>query len=235
MPSSRLRLTAAVLLVLTALPGCSDLDEAAAAGVSPNDLVADLAAQLAGASELTYEATYQLSGGATGTIAQVRQPAGTAYIYPQGKLLVTGEATTSCVTTTKPATCTLTAPATPTSPTPAAMYRDASASGLVAPAVVLTLLNRAVLDPEVDVKQRDTTIAGRHATCVTLGGLDGADTSDFDTCITNEGVLGSFSGLINGTRTDLAMTHYADRVKPATFMVPVTAKIDDRRAQTPSR
>ncbi|AGL14597.1 hypothetical protein [Actinoplanes sp. N902-109] len=240
--AARAGLAAAALLVLAALPGCSNLDEAAAAGVTPNDLVADLAGQLAGSTDLTYEATYQLTGGVTGTIAQVRRPAGTAYVYPDGKLLVTSSATTSCSTGTKPATCTMTAPATPTSPPPATAFHAAGAAGLPAPPVVQTMLNHAVLDPEVDIEQRDTTIAGRHATCVTLRSADGSD--DFDTCITNEGVLGSFTGLLGQKRVDVAMTHYAEQISADTFTMPAGARISDRRvqpsvqpsgAQTPSR
>lgn len=227
-PKSRLRLAAAALLLATAA-GCSDLDETPAQGLSRTDLVADLASQLAGAAGRTYEATYQLSGGETATIAQTQKPARSAYVYPGGKLLVTADATTECRTAAKPVTCTMTTPATPTSPPPPAVFRGADATGMVTPATVLTLLNRAVLDTDVEVDQHDTTIAGRHATCLDLKGVDGAAARDFGTCITNEGVLGSFSGMLNQTRVEVAMTHYADRVADDVFELPRAAKLIDRR------
>ncbi len=228
-PSTRLRLTTAALLALAATAGCSDLDDPAAQGLSRNDLVADLAAQLSNATALTYEATYQLPGGKTATIAQAQKPLRSAYVYPGGKLMVTADATTECRTTTKPATCTMTAPATPTSPPPPTVFRGADASGMITPATLLTLLNKAVLDPDVQVDQHDTTIAGRHATCVELMGVDGAAARDFRTCVTNEGVLGSFSGTLNRTTIDVAMTHYADQVAEETFKTPPAAKLIDRR------
>ncbi|MEV6598047.1 hypothetical protein AB0M36_14370 [Actinoplanes sp. NPDC051346] len=226
-PTPRRLIAALVVLVLTT--GCTDLDETSGQGPSRNGLVVDLAAQLAGAANLTYEATYQLAGGASATIAQGQQPARAAYVYPGGKVLVTADATTECRTSVKPATCTMTAPATPTSPPPPAVFRGADTSGMVTPATVLALLNRAALDADARVAQRDTTIAGRHATCVDLTGVDGAAARDFGTCITNEGVLGSFSGVLHQVRVDVAMTDYADRLSEDLFEMPKSAKLIDRR------
>ncbi|BCJ52209.1 hypothetical protein Asp14428_36840 [Actinoplanes sp. NBRC 14428] len=229
LPTPRPRLAAAALILLAATAGCSDPVDGSGAGLSRNDLVADLAAQLAGATDLTYEATYQLTGGATATIAQAQKPARRAYVYPGGQVLVTNDATTECRTTAKPATCTMTAPATPTSPPPPSVFRGADASGMITPATVLTLLNKAILDPDLEVDQHDTTIAGRHATCVDLTGVDGAAARDFATCITNEGVLGSFTGVLGQGRIEVAMTHYAESVPDDRFRTPKAAKLIDRR------
>ncbi|GGQ65654.1 hypothetical protein [Couchioplanes azureus] len=225
-----LRRTAAALAVLILVPGCSDPGEASAAqGLSHTDLVADLAAQLSGAAERTYEATYQLAGGGSATIAQSQRPVRAAYVYPGGKVLVTADATTECRTGAKPATCTMTAPATPTSPPPPTVFRGADTSGMVTPVTVLGLLNKAAMDADAEVAQHDTTIAGRHATCVKLTGVDDAAARDFDTCITNEGVLGSFSGVLGQGRVEVAMTHYTDRPSEAVFDLPKAAKMIDRR------
>jgi hypothetical protein len=215
-------------MLCAATAGCSELDEPGQ-GLTRNDLVADLAAQMSGAASLTYEASYQLSGGETATIAQAQKPARSAYVYPGGRVTVTTDATTECRTVTKTTTCTMTAPATPTSPPPARVFEGAGATGMVTPATVLALLNAAVLDTDVVVDQHDTTIAGRHATCVELTGVDDAAARDFTTCITNEGVLGSFSGVLNQTRVDVAMTHYAEQVPDEMFDLPKTAKLVDRR------
>ncbi|MFB9362562.1 hypothetical protein [Actinoplanes nipponensis] len=228
MPVFRRRLATAVLLLCAATAGCSELDESGQ-GLTRNDLVADLAAQMTSAADLTYEANYQLAGGEQATVAQTRKPARTAYVYPGGKVTVTAEATTEC-RTAKPTTCTMTAPASAASPPPAAVFAGADETGMVTPATVLTLLNAAVLDNDVEVDQHDTTIAGRHATCVQLTGVDDAAARDFTTCITNEGVLGSFNGILDQTRVDVAMTHYTEQVEEAMFELPKAAKLIDRRA-----
>ncbi|AGZ39352.1 hypothetical protein AFR_05315 [Actinoplanes friuliensis DSM 7358] len=217
-------------MLCAALTGCSDLDEPGQ-GLSRNDLVSDLAAQMSTAAALTYEASYQLSGGEKATVAQAQKPFRSAYVYPGGKVTVTADATTQCRTQAKATTCTLTAPATPTSPPPAKLFEGADATGLVLPSTVLALLNAAELDNDVEVVQHDTTIAGRHATCVQLTGVDDAAARDFTTCITNEGVLGSFSGILNQTRAEVAMTHYAETVTEDMFQLPPTAKLVDRRSR----
>jgi hypothetical protein len=224
---SRRRIAAAALVLCASTAGCSDLDDPGQ-GLTRNDLVADLAAQMTAAADLTYEANYQLSGGAEATVAQTRKPARTAYVYPGGKVTVTKDATTVC-RTAKTTTCTMTAPATAASPPPAKVFEVAGATGLVTPATVLALLNAAVLDNDVEVVQHDTTIAGRHATCVQLTGVDDAAARDFSACVTNEGVLGSFNGILNQNRMDVAMTHYSEQVEEAMFDLPVAAKLVDRR------
>jgi hypothetical protein len=216
-----------VLILCAATAGCSDVNEPGQ-GLSRNDLVADLAAQMSAADDLTYEANYKLSGGGEATVAQTGKPARTAYVYPGGKVTVTAAATTEC-RTAKTTTCTMTAPATAASPPPAKVFQVAGETGLVTPATVLALLNAAVLDNDVEVIQHDTTIAGRHATCVQLNGVDDAAARDFRTCITNEGVLGSFNGILNQTRVDVAMTHYSEQVEETMFELPKTAKLVDRR------
>jgi hypothetical protein len=216
-----------VLVLCAATAGCSDANDPGQ-GLSRNDLVADLAAQMSAADDLTYEANYKLPGGGEATVAQTRRPARTAYVYPGGKVTVTAAATTEC-RTAKTTTCTLTAPATPASPPPAKIFEVAAETGLVTPATVQTLLNAAVLDNDVEVVQHDTTIAGRHATCVQLSGVDDAAARDFTTCITNEGVLGSFTGILNQTRMEVAMTHYSEQVEETMFDLPKAAKLVDRR------
>ncbi|MEU7907869.1 hypothetical protein [Actinoplanes sp. NPDC049118] len=224
------RALAAVLVLCAATAGCSDLDEPGQ-GLARNDLVSELAAQMSGAAGLTYEASYQLSGGGTATVAQAQRPTRSAYVYPGGKVTVTADATTQCRTATNATTCTMTAPATPTSPPPAKVFEGADGAGMVLPSTVLALLNAAVLDNDVEVVQHDTTIAGRHATCVRLSGVDDAATRDFTTCITNEGALGSFNGFLNSIRVDVAMTHYAEKVADEMFEVPKAAKLVDRRGR----
>jgi hypothetical protein len=288
-------------LLAVAVPlaaGCTDVgDPASAQGLSRNDLVADLAEQLAGSAALTYAATYQLAGGATATIAQAQRPLRAAYRYPGGAVLVTSDATTHCAKQT----CTMTAPATPP---PAGTFADARKAGLITPAAVVNLLNEARIDPDVTIDQHDTTVAGRHATCVKLTNVDvdgpsatrpsastpsastpsasissastsssaassastpagparspsagpqvsaaqtgaghatqdqtGADqvgaspAGTFSTCITSDGMVGSFTGALQGTPIDVALTNYNDQVAGNAFDPPPAAKLVDHRTK----
>jgi hypothetical protein len=218
-------LAAAVTLVST---GCQSVDDAGQV-IDRADLVNDLASRLDGSGGLTYSAEYQLPGGRTAMIAQAQSPLRSAYVYPEGKLTITDEATADCRRAGGTMTCTLTAAPTPNNEPAVAAFRDAGEHGLIAPTVVIGLLTAAALDAEATIEQSDTTIAGRHATCVAVRGVSDAGASTFDACITTEGVLGNFSGVVDGSEVDIAMTRYRDDPDPAAFTLPAGAKIVDKR------
>lgn len=220
------RVLVASLLALITLAGCGDLEQAAAAGSSRDDLASDLADQLGGSASLTYTATYQLAGGKTATISQAQEPTRSAYVYPGGKVIVTADAITRCEPRAKKLTCTMTAP---TSPAPAAVFVGAGKSGMALPESVLSLLNSASLDADKTVKQHDTTIAGHHASCVELADVDEVAGGKFTACVTSEGVLGSFTGTADGTFEDVAMTRYTDKVEADAFEPSPEATLVDHR------
>ena len=93
---------AAALLLGTA--GCTNLDEASAAGITHDDLLSEMAIQLAHVTGLTYTATYQLTGGDTATVTQAQKPTRTAYVYPSGRLIQSASGTVRC-TGDKAGTC----------------------------------------------------------------------------------------------------------------------------------
>jgi hypothetical protein len=221
----RARLVPLVLLAVATLAGCGE----AAQVMDRADLVNDLASRLDGSGELTYTAEYQLPGGRTATIAQAQSPLRAAYVYPDGRLTVTDEATADCRRAGATTTCTLTAAPAPNNEPAVAAFKDAGAHGLIAPTVVISLLTTASLDAAATIEQSNTTIAGRPATCVKVRGVRDAAASAFDACITIEGVLGSFSGVVDGSEVDIAMTRYRDQTDPDTFTLPAGAKIVDKR------
>ena len=98
------------------------------------------------------------------------------------------------------------------------------------PALVISLLTAAGLDADAVIEQKDTTIAGEHATCVSVEAVDNAPASAFNACVTTAGVLGSFSGTVNGSEVDMTMTRYGDTVAPYAFSLPAGATVVDRRA-----
>jgi hypothetical protein len=216
------------LIVVAFAAGCGTVDDAGQV-INRASLVNDLAARLDGSGELTYSADYQLPGGQSATIAQAQEPLRSAYIYPGGKLTVTDDATTACRAGAGVMTCTLTAPPAPNNKPAVTLFTEASEQGLVAPTVVINLLTAAALDADAVIEQNDTTIAGRHATCVQVQRVQNAAASAFDACITTEGVLGSFSGLVDGSAVDIAMTRYRDSVDADAFAPPPGAKLIDNR------
>jgi hypothetical protein len=227
--AARRRIVPGLAAVVLLLGGCGELDDAASAqGIARNDLVSELAARLTGSAALTYTAGYQLAGGGTATVSQTQDPPRSAYAYPGGRVLVTEQAVIQCRGTAKP-TCTMTAPPKPGAAPPATVFAGAQRTGMVAPATVLALLNAAALDPAVTLEPRDTTIAGHHATCVELSGLDDDRSRAFATCVTSDGVLGSFTGTVDGEAIDIAMTQFESRARGDAFDPPVGATIVDRR------
>jgi hypothetical protein len=228
-PSSPLRRVAGSAIALLLVAGCQTLDEAGQV-VDRSDLVSDLATLLTQASGLTYSADYQLPRGQRASIAQAQQPLRAAYSYPGGKLTVTADAVTECDLSPARATCILHAPPAPGQrPAPEA-FADASARGLVAPTAVVDLLTSAAVDAEALVEQYDTTLAGRHASCVRVSQLANATASRFDTCVTTEGALGSFRGTVDGRPVDLALSRYRDTVDATAFDPPLGAGVVDRRS-----
>lgn len=226
--STPYRVLTGSIIVMLAIAGCQTLDDAGRV-LGRADLVNELAARLDGAGELTYSADYQLPGGKSASIAQSQSPPRAAYIYPGGKLTVTAEATTECVITDGRNTCTLNPPPRYANKPAVAVFQSANEQGLVTPPVVINLLTAAALDPDATVEQHDTTVAGRHATCVRVRQVTNAAAPDFDTCITTEGVLGSFTGTVNGTAVDLALSRYRDVVDNDAFGLPPGAGVVDLR------
>mgnify|MGYP001072538520 CR=1 FL=1 len=230
--STSLRVLTGVIVTVLTVTGCQTLD-AASRVIGRADLVNELAARLDRSNQLTYSADYQFPGGRTASIAQSQNPLRAAYVYPGGKLTVTAEATMECDTSGKKPTCTLTAPPEPKNKPALTVFTRMTSHGLVTPPMVVGLLTAAALDPDAIIEQNDTTIAGRHATCVQVRQLHNAATDAFDACITGEGALGSFSGTVDGTELRVTMSRYRETVENSVFELPPGAGVVDRRPTAP--
>ncbi len=179
---------------LLAATACTDLDQASAAGVGPADAVAQVAGQIADSSGLTYTATYRLGDGGTATIIQ--DSSRTAYRWPGGLLIVTPTATTRCAST-----CVESAPGAAELP---------PATGMITPDAVEAKLRAAAADPSLEITERDTTIAERHAACVKL-------TGGFEVCVTGDGALAAFTGVLAGVKLDMTLTEFTATADAAGF------------------
>ncbi|RKN43413.1 hypothetical protein [Micromonospora endolithica] len=225
--STTLRILAVSVIASLTVTGCQTLDDAGRA-IGRSDLVNDLAARLDRALTLTYSAEYQLPAGQTATIAQAQDPVRSAYTWPGGKLTVTQDATARCETGGSRTVCTLEAPPAANAKPSVTLFTEAKKRGLVTPPVVMQLLTAAALDPEAVIEQSDTTLAGRHATCVDVQ----QSGDDFTACVTTEGALGSFTGQVDGARVELALTEYQEAVAGDAFELPPGAGVVDRRTAT---
>lgn len=227
--STTLRVLAASVIASLTVTGCQALDDAGQA-LGRADLVNDLAARMDRALEQTWAADYQLTGGQTVSIAQTEDPLRSAYTWPAGKITVTQEALTRCATAGGRTSCTVLPPVLTAGKPSVAAYTEAGKLGLVTPPAVIRLLTQAALDPEATIGQSDTTLAGHHATCV-----DVTRSGDrFAACVTTEGVLGSFTGTLDGKPAEVTLTGYTETVDPAAFDLPAGAGVvDQRRSTTP--
>lgn len=225
----RRRATVALLAAaLSGLAGCASIGDAQQA-IDRAHLVNELASRLDHASELNYTAEYQLPGGERATIVQAQSPMRTAYVYPDGKFATTREATMDCRAAAGTTTCTLTAPPPGGSDATTTLVKVLRDRGMVPPTLVVNLLTAASLSSNTVIKQHDTTLAGEHATCVEVSGVENAAASAFDACITSDGVLGSFNGVVDGKPVDISLTSYTSSIADDVFMPPSGAQIVDQR------
>jgi hypothetical protein len=213
-------------LVAAAGTGCVEVNGQPGGGVK---LVSDLANRLDRAGTLTYTAVYRLPQGATATISQAHDPARVAYGYPGGKLVLTPDATVDCRTQNAATTCTITAPPVAGAEPGAALIDGIAVRGLIAPTMVIPLLTAAAMDGDALVTTHDTTLAGQNATCVTIKGVQNARASEFEVCVTMDGVLASFLGRVSGAQVDIHLDGYDGTVAPDAFDATAGAKIVDRR------
>jgi hypothetical protein len=216
-----------VAAVLGALTGCGSMDGAQQM-IDRAHLVNKLASRLDHASELTYTADYQLSGGANATIAQAQDPVRAAYLHPGAKLVTTPDATIDC-RTDNTMTCTLTPPPSPSPDATTTLLNALRDRGLATPTLVVGLLTAASLSSDTVITQHDTTLAGEHATCVDVSGVENSAASQFDACITSAGVLGSFKGAVDGRELEVSLIRYVTSVAGDAFDLPAGARTVDER------
>ncbi|MGW4292273.1 hypothetical protein ACWEH1_04340 [Micromonospora chersina] len=225
--STTLRVLAASAIVSLSVTGCQALDDTGVA-LGRADLVNDLVARMDRALERTWAAEYQLNGGRTATIAQTEKPLRSSYTWPEGKITVTQEAVSRCSGAAGRTSCTVSPPVLTAGKPSVIVYGEARERGLVTPPAVIRLLTEAALDPAATIEQTDTTLAGHHATCVDVTGSG----DRFSACVTNEGVLGSFIGTLDGKPAEVTLSRYTDTVQPAAFDLPAGAAVMDTRRTT---
>lgn len=248
MTSSRISTTritrAAIVALATTLAagslGCGLIGQAKNL-VDNVSALSDFADRLGNAQTLTYTAEYTTEDGSTVTLVQ--QPPNTAYVAKDSRFIFTSEATFLCSTEQAILTC-------QKSPNSSSTM-DAGDSGLAAgiggpgfitPELALGLILAASIIPGASVSQSDKTIAGQSSKCATATGLEAAaeegDTDvpkEFTVCVTDSGVLASFSGVsTSGEKKAIELKKYDESADAALFAPPPGAKIVDVTSLQPT-
>jgi hypothetical protein len=188
--------------------------------------LADLAAKLDGASELTYTAGYTMPDGTTATVVQ--QPPDVTFAGSTGRFIVTRDAVFRCSATTQPATC---AKAKNTNDG-VDLRTHQLIPGWIGPGFVtprtagFTLLAAASLGSDYMVEdRRERVIAGLRSTCLGVTSLApdrkfylGLVT--FGICVADNGVLTSFGGAGDAGEVGVELTSFAETADTTAFQPP---------------
>ncbi|MBV1849645.1 hypothetical protein [Catellatospora tritici] len=191
-------------------------------------LISDMIAQVHRAGERTYHAEYLLDNGVRGEIAQHVRPSQAAYGYPGGRLMAAADGLTSCVTAVRPARCQI-RPVPKPGPLGLAPYTELVRHGLVTAPVLDDLLGVVEVQTQATVEAHDTTVAGRQATCLEVSGLIETTAAGFTVCVTSDGVLASFTGVLDGIEIDQALLRLSADPPADAFTVPNGARVVDHR------
>lgn len=222
-----MRAAVPLLWLLAALVGGCQVASDSHARKDRERLIDDMSKQLLRGAQARYQAEYHLAGGLRGTVGQQPSPTKTSYAYPGGLLIVTETERTTCDTSVARAKCEIRAKS---GNGQAETFAAATRKGLVAGPVVSELLRAATEQRTAMVKGHDTTVAGLAASCLEILNLTNVIASSFSTCVTADGVLASFSGLIDGVNVDLALEQLALRAPdPTLLVVPPNADVVDLR------
>lgn len=214
------------LLLAAALSACRVAGDGGA-HIDRERLVEDMSRQLERGTQVRYQAVYQLAGGLRATVGHQLSPLRTSYGYPGGLLIVAESDRTSCDVAVAPVRCEIRAGGGNGQAEPLAAV---TRKGLVTAPVVTQLLRLATQQRAATVKGHDTTVAGMPASCLEILNLTDAIAASFSACVTADGVLASFSGLIDGTNVDQALEELELRAPdPGLFTVPGNADVVDLR------
>jgi hypothetical protein len=208
--------TIAVACMVIALAGCGTAAAAGRAG--DGQLIRDVANRLTQADSLVYTASFSLADNATVTIAHALNPERTAYSFPGGLVLLLPDRTTSCKITKTSAKCTDGSHIAPATDSSSSVDSTVEQGGMIRPQSVVALLNQTASNADAIVADTDRTLAGTSATCISVTGVPADD--QFSACVTADGLLGAFTGTIEGRHLDLVLDHFEMTTETTAFDLP---------------
>ncbi|WP_326559917.1 hypothetical protein [Micromonospora sp. NBC_01796] len=231
MTSSRGRV-AGLLLSLTAVAalgaGCGVISTVQNA-VDTAGALSEFADRLGKAAALTYTAEYTIVGAEQASVTLAQQPPRSVLVNGDGRLITTPDSMIIC----DGGECQRTPNNASTGPD-AAMVAGVAGPAFITPELALGMVAAAAIVPNTDVDTSERTIAGQDSLCADVTGIKdpqgGTDEllQDFSVCVTDSGVLASFTGTSNtGTHASIELVKFADSVDERLFAPPANATLTD--------
>lgn len=238
---SRVFTGALALVLIAGALGCGFINQAKNF-VDTAGVLSNFADRLGKAATLTYTADYKVSGQdekgkakAEPTVKLVQQPPNAAFITDDGRFIFTTDFTYLCSTDNGAMTCQKTPNSAPdVTAADGGLIAGVAGPFFVTPEIALGLIAAAAFVPGAKVNQTDKTIGGQKSLCAEVTNLENAASTpgdketlhDFSVCVTEEGVLASFSGsLQNGETAKVELVSYSADADKAAFVPPKGAKI----------
>jgi len=231
--ASRITTLVAALLVAVTVLGCGFISQAKNV-IDTAAILGDFADRLGKSAQMTYTAKYQVTGGETVTLVQ--QPPNAAFLSEKGKFVFTAEHMIICGEESGKTACQRSPNNSPdVDAASAGFVAGITGPGFVTPELALGMVAAAALVPGAKVDSSSKQIAGENSLCAKVTGLDAAaspgDTDvlkDFTVCVTEIGILASFSGtLTTGEQGAIELTEYSTDVDTKAFEVPAGATVTD--------
>jgi hypothetical protein len=201
--------------------GCGIVQNA----VDTANTLGEFSDRLGKASSLTYTAEYRTDGG---SVTLVQQPPSTAILHGDQRLILTADTMTIC----DAGECQQAASAAALAD--ADLVGGVAGGGFLTPELALGLVAAAAVVPGSDVSTSEREFAGQDALCADVTGIEdptGTEeeiVQEFSVCVTEDGVLASFSGATNtGERASISLVGYSEEVDGAAFEPPAGATVVD--------
>jgi hypothetical protein len=231
--TSRVLVVGLATALVAATLGCGLINQAKEL-VGAAQILSDFGDRLGKAATLTYTAEYQVTDGDKVTLVQ--QPPNAAFLSPDGRFIFTADSLLLCGSEKGTMTCQKSPNnSTKVDASQAGFVAGVAGPGFITPEVALGLILAAALVPGANVAQSSKTIAGEKSLCATATNLDKAASpgdksavKDFSVCVTEAGILASFSGTgVDGEKAAIELTSYKTTADPSAFEPPAGAKVVD--------
>ena len=213
----RLLRAAAVLCSLTVIAGCTTAADAGSS-FGDSELINDVAGRLATAAAESYTATYSLIDNSRVSVAHTHEPDMTAFRSSTAMILVLPDSATTCKIAGTVSGCTTTAGDTSETALPATIDRTIEADGMIRPETVINKLTETALNADAILSENDRTVAGTAETCVSITGVPKVDR--FTACVTTDGLLGAFTGTVDGVSVAEQLVQFTLTATPEAFALP---------------
>jgi hypothetical protein len=200
-------------LVAAVVSGCTTAADAGSA-FGDSQLVNEIANRLTNGAGESYTATYALAGQHRATLAHSTDADTTSYRFPDGIIVLAPGTATSCTAIGKASACS-TMSANPAQP---AIDETLETDGMIRPEAVIAKLAQTSVNADAIIAESDRTVAGTDETCVSVTGVPAAD--QFTACVTNDGLLGAFTGSINGYAVDEQLVDFTMSVDASSLATP---------------